>query len=67
MSTATDIAALKTRCSKLEQRVAAAEANLQLQVTGPGGSSADGAADNFSYAAPSTSFDPMVCMGFFGM
>jgi polyhydroxyalkanoate synthesis regulator phasin len=33
MSTATDIAALKTRCSKLEQRVAAAEAKNVAQDT----------------------------------
>jgi hypothetical protein len=47
----------------------AAEADLQVQVTGPGGASADVAGDNYSYVADAgaVSFDPFGMSGFFGM
>jgi hypothetical protein len=46
-----------------------AGSNLQTQVTGPGGSSADVAGDNYSYVADPVggSSDPFGMSGFFGM
>jgi hypothetical protein len=46
----------------------AAASNLQVQVTGPGGSSSDVAGDNYSYVDVGlVSFDPFGMNGFWGM